>query len=328
MPGDLGFVDHTALARPTPSFVSALAVEMLGLLRPARPRSGLAARHGVTVLNAPGTIDADYRGEVKVILVNHGEADFAVLRGDRIVSVGAARPPGARVWDLKGKHVYAGLIDAHVEVDPPAHKGRHWNKKVTPGRTAREIDANGLVVSPGFIDPHTHYDAQICWDRALTPSCWNGITSCVMGNCGFTLAPCHADDGDRDRIMRMLERVEGMSLEAMREGIDDGRYAYQLETRIEILQNSPHRELRELGELAEPVHEQVLQDIESAQSSLDPELRELGELAEAFYQQVLQDIESASLEQMDEYRDQIITWILTIDAALTPPDPPVNLSLR
>jgi N-acyl-D-aspartate/D-glutamate deacylase len=74
------------------------------------------------------------------------------------------------------------------------------------GAGKREIDASGLVVSPGFIDPHTHYDAQVCWDRALTPSCWNGVTSVVMGNCGFTLAPC-APAG-RDRIMRMLERVE------------------------------------------------------------------------------------------------------------------------
>jgi N-acyl-D-aspartate/D-glutamate deacylase len=81
----------------------------------------------------------------------------------------------------------------------------------------REIAGDGLVVSPGFIDPHTHYDAQICWDPALTPSCWNGITSVVMGNCGFTLAPCRP--ADRDRIMRMLERVEGMSLPAMRQGI-------------------------------------------------------------------------------------------------------------
>ena len=52
-----------------------------------RPRSGLAAKHGVTVLNAPGTIDADYRGEIKVILVNHGEADFAIRRGDRIAQM-------------------------------------------------------------------------------------------------------------------------------------------------------------------------------------------------------------------------------------------------
>jgi len=85
------------------------------------------------------------------------------------------------------------------------------------GAGRREIPADGLIVSPGFIDPHTHYDAQICWDPALTPSCWNGITSVVMGNCGFTLAPCRP--ADRERIMRMLERVEGMSLPAMREGI-------------------------------------------------------------------------------------------------------------
>jgi N-acyl-D-aspartate/D-glutamate deacylase len=85
------------------------------------------------------------------------------------------------------------------------------------GAGRREIRADGLVVSPGFIDPHTHYDAQVCWDPALTPSCWNGITSVVMGNCGFTLAPCRP--ADRERIMRMLERVEGMSLPAMRQGI-------------------------------------------------------------------------------------------------------------
>jgi N-acyl-D-aspartate/D-glutamate deacylase len=88
------------------------------------------------------------------------------------------------------------------------------------GRAAagrREIRASGLAVSPGFIDPHTHYDAQICWDAALTPSCWNGITSVVMGNCGFTIAPCRPDG--RDRLMRMLERVEGMSLPALRAGI-------------------------------------------------------------------------------------------------------------
>jgi len=85
------------------------------------------------------------------------------------------------------------------------------------GAGAREVDAGGLAVSPGFIDPHTHYDAQVCWDRALTPSCWNGITSVVMGNCGFTLAPCAP--GRRERIMRMLERVEGMSLAALEHGI-------------------------------------------------------------------------------------------------------------
>ena len=86
------------------------------------------------------------------------------------------------------------------------------------GSARREIDAAGLAVSPGFVDPHTHYDAQISWDPDLTPSCWNGITSCVMGNCGFTVAPCKPED--RRRLMRMLERVEGMSLAALEKGVD------------------------------------------------------------------------------------------------------------
>ena len=82
----------------------------------------------------------------------------------------------------------------------------------------RTIDADGLVLAPGFIDLHTHYDCQVSWDRALTPSCWHGVTTVVMGNCGFTIAPCKP--ADRELLMRMLLYVEGMPTEALRAGID------------------------------------------------------------------------------------------------------------
>lgn len=84
-------------------------------------------------------------------------------------------------------------------------------------RGAREIDASGCVVSPGFIDPHTHYDGQLTWDPRATCSSWHGVTSVIIGNCGFGFAPCKA--ADRDKIMRMMMRVEGMSLGAMSSGI-------------------------------------------------------------------------------------------------------------
>ncbi|HUN45193.1 MAG TPA: amidohydrolase family protein, partial [Stellaceae bacterium] len=85
------------------------------------------------------------------------------------------------------------------------------------GRGRREIDAGGLALAPGIIDTHTHYDAQVTWDPALTPSPAHGVTSVVIGNCGFTIAPCRP--ADRELTMRNLTHVEGMSLEVLRRGI-------------------------------------------------------------------------------------------------------------
>jgi len=95
--------------------------------------------------------------------------------------------------------------------------GRIARVGAVTGRGEREIDAAGLAVTPGFIDPHTHYDAQLTWDPLASCSSWHGVTTIVTGNCGFTIAPCRP--GDRETMMRMLQYVEGMSLEAMRKGI-------------------------------------------------------------------------------------------------------------
>src|SRR4051812_21216622 len=82
---------------------------------------------------------------------------------------------------------------------------------------ARTIDGTGLVLSPGFIDIHTHFDAQVFWDPALTPSPLHGVTSIVAGNCGFTIAPL--TDAAGDYLVRMLSRVEGMPLQALQQGV-------------------------------------------------------------------------------------------------------------
>ena len=83
---------------------------------------------------------------------------------------------------------------------------------------AEVVELDGLVLAPGFVDIHTHYDAQVTWDGDLTPSCWHGVTSVVMGNCGFSIAPTRPSD--RGVIARTLENVEGMSVEALTAGID------------------------------------------------------------------------------------------------------------
>jgi N-acyl-D-aspartate/D-glutamate deacylase len=119
------------------------------------------------------------------------------------------------------------LIKNGLVVDGTGKSGRRANVAITDGRIAeigavegsasRTIDASGLVVAPGFIDPHTHYDAQICWDGALTPSSWHGVTSVVMGNCGVGIAPCRPEA--REIAMRDLVNVEAIPFEVLQAGI-------------------------------------------------------------------------------------------------------------
>jgi N-acyl-D-amino-acid deacylase len=122
--------------------------------------------------------------------------DF-ILRGARLVDGTGAPERPADVGVMAGRIVAVGEIDAAA---------------------GPSIDLTGLVLAPGFIDPHTHYDAQVLWDPDLTPSSWHGVTTVITGNCGFGIAPTRPEH--RPLILRTLENVEGMPLAALEAGID------------------------------------------------------------------------------------------------------------
>ena len=119
------------------------------------------------------------------------------------------------------------VIRNGLVVDGTGQPPRRADVAITGGRiaeigeiadhAARVIDATDLAVAPGFIDPHTHYDAQICWDGAVTPSSWHGVTSVVMGNCGVGIAPCRP--AAREVAMRDLVNVEAIPFPVLDRGI-------------------------------------------------------------------------------------------------------------
>ena len=110
-----------------------------------------------------------------------------------------------------------GLGSAPVHGDLAVKDGVISEIGKTTGPAAQSVDAAGLALMPGIIDNHTHYDAQITWDPLVSPSPALGVTTAIIGNCGFTIAPCRP--ADRELVMKNLTQVEGMSLEVLRAGI-------------------------------------------------------------------------------------------------------------
>jgi len=122
--------------------------------------------------------------------------DLLIRNGTIVDGSGGPRYPGD-VGIRQGQIVEIGRIRAGAE---------------------RVIDADGLIVAPGFIDGHTHMDAQVAWDRIGSCSCWHGVTTVIMGNCGFALAPCRPEE--REWFARCLTAVEDIPTESMLTGID------------------------------------------------------------------------------------------------------------
>jgi N-acyl-D-aspartate/D-glutamate deacylase len=118
---------------------------------------------------------------------------------------------------IRGAVLVDGLGSEPRPGDLAVSKGRIAAIGRFDGAARRTVDGDGLALMPGIIDNHTHYDAQITWDAGVSPSPQLGVTTAVIGNCGFTIAPCRARD--RERVMRNLTQVEGMSLEVLRQGI-------------------------------------------------------------------------------------------------------------
>jgi N-acyl-D-aspartate/D-glutamate deacylase len=107
---------------------------------------------------------------------------------------------------IRGGNIADGRGGDLFEADVAIRDGRITEVGKVSGRGKEEIDARGKLVTPGFVDVHTHYDGQVTWSQDITPSSQNGVTTAIMGNCGVGFAPCKADD--HLRLIQLMEGVE------------------------------------------------------------------------------------------------------------------------
>ena len=178
---------------------------------------------------------------------------------------------------LRGATVVDGTGSPSATVDVGVEDGRiSAVGEIAAGDAAgaEVVELDGLVLAPGFIDVHTHYDAQVLWDPDLSPSSWHGVTSVALGNCGFGLAPTRPEH--RATIMRTLEKVEGMSVEALEAGI---RWDFEtFPEYVALLEQAPVR--LNVGAFVghTPLRLYVLGDEASERAATDDEQREMQRL--------------------------------------------------
>ncbi len=137
---------------------------------------------------------------------------------------------------IKGAAVIDGTGQAARRADIAVRDGLITALGNDLGSAHRVIDADGLLVTPGFVDIHTHYDGQATWDAHLTPSCWHGVTSAVFGNCGVGFAP--VKPGSTDFLINLMEGVEDIPGTVLAEGIDWSWESFP--EYLDALERKPH----------------------------------------------------------------------------------------
>jgi N-acyl-D-aspartate/D-glutamate deacylase len=177
---------------------------------------------------------------------------------------------------LRGGTIIDGTGGARFTGDVAIDNGVITLVGTVPGKGKKEIDATGLLVTPGFVDVHTHYDAQVSWDALISPSCWHGVTTVVMGNCGVGFAPARPEQ--RDALIALMEGVEDIPGAVLTEGMkweweSFAEYLNAIERKphaLDIGAQLPHAALR-----VYVMGERAIQ----REAATDADIKEMGRLA-------------------------------------------------